>query len=255
MCSVDGASQETYEIYRVGGDFDAVIENAAEVNELKKKLGSEYPRMIWKFIVFAHNEHEIPRAKQMAQELGMEFQVALPIETDLSVGKDIECTFSPANDKDQLRREMRFAAMTECEEVIGYDPMPSTCMQLWEQPVVNWNGDILGCCSSQKKIGGNAFVDGLDKAINNADIRYARAMVLGLKPPREDIGCSDCYVYKEMARSGRWLKPKPPDKLVRSYIDHFGIPPTDRSWSIRAYSYIQGSVVPWSYLIIREKFS
>ena len=76
-CSIDGASQETYRRYRVRGNFENVIGNIRKINEFKRLYRSELPRLCWQFIVFGHNERELPEARRMAQELGMEFFVAV----------------------------------------------------------------------------------------------------------------------------------------------------------------------------------
>jgi MoaA/NifB/PqqE/SkfB family radical SAM enzyme len=255
LCSIDGASQEPYEMYRVNGNLEALLENAAEITRLKRKRGSRYPRLIWKFIAFAHNEHEVPRAKKMAAELDMEFNLTLPIETDLSVGKSIECAFSPPKDTDQLRHELGYASEDECRQVLGFDPWRGLCIQLWEQPVVNWNGDILGCCSSQKKIGGNAFRDGLLPSVNDPSMRYARSMVMGLEPPRDEIGCSDCYIYKQLSRSGDWLRVTPANRVLHFYLNHFPMPRNSKRWDAFTYSYLQKNLVPWAYWYLHYKFS
>jgi MoaA/NifB/PqqE/SkfB family radical SAM enzyme len=65
-CSIDGATPETYQIYRVRGNFDRVIENIERINQFKRKHSSELPKLTWQFVVFGHNEHEIPAARQMA---------------------------------------------------------------------------------------------------------------------------------------------------------------------------------------------
>lgn len=70
-CSIDGASQDTYAKYRVGGDFDRVIENVRKINHHKKAYGTQYPKLTWQFVVFGHNQHEIPMARTLARELGM----------------------------------------------------------------------------------------------------------------------------------------------------------------------------------------
>jgi MoaA/NifB/PqqE/SkfB family radical SAM enzyme len=35
-CSIDGASSETYKVYRVGGNLDKVLENIKKINCYKK---------------------------------------------------------------------------------------------------------------------------------------------------------------------------------------------------------------------------
>jgi MoaA/NifB/PqqE/SkfB family radical SAM enzyme len=42
-CSIDGASQEVYSVYRVKGDFDRVIGHIRQINAFKKKYRSPYP--------------------------------------------------------------------------------------------------------------------------------------------------------------------------------------------------------------------
>ena len=61
-CSIDGASQETYQMYRVGGDFHQVLANIDVINAHKKRLGRNTPILLWQFVVMGHNEHEIDKA-------------------------------------------------------------------------------------------------------------------------------------------------------------------------------------------------
>lgn len=71
--SIDGASDEIYKIYRIGGNLDRVIENINRINFYKKKYNSLVPKLEWLFVIFGHNEHELPAAKKMAKNLGMKF--------------------------------------------------------------------------------------------------------------------------------------------------------------------------------------
>jgi molybdenum cofactor biosynthesis enzyme MoaA len=58
---LDGTDQETANIYRVNTRFDEVF----NVMKLGASLGVN---IIWQFIVFKHNEHQIEQARQMAKE-------------------------------------------------------------------------------------------------------------------------------------------------------------------------------------------
>ena len=163
VCSIDGASQETYSIYRVRGKFANVIDNIRKINELKQRFNSPFPELIWKFIVFGHNEHEVPVAREMARELGMEFSTALNVDPD----------YSPVRHPE--------ASRDEPEALYGYK---SFCHQLWDEPQINWDGKVLGCCiNTWSDFGGNAFRDGLTASLNTEQIQYARAMLLGRAPP------------------------------------------------------------------------
>lgn len=67
----DGATKEQYEKYRVGGQFDLVMENMRRVIARKRERGLQYPLLEWRFLVFSHNEHEVPLARQLAQDMGV----------------------------------------------------------------------------------------------------------------------------------------------------------------------------------------
>lgn len=72
ILSVDGATQETYQKYRQGGDFERVTNNIEKLVAAKKKYNMRSPRLIWQFLTFEHNVSEIPLAKEMAKNLGVD---------------------------------------------------------------------------------------------------------------------------------------------------------------------------------------
>ena len=72
--SVDGFSQEAYERHRVGGNVKLVRENLERLAKSRDRLGLD-TQIIYKFLVFKHNEHEIDDARRFAQDIGIEFAV------------------------------------------------------------------------------------------------------------------------------------------------------------------------------------
>ena len=80
---------------------------------------------------------------------------------------------------------------------------------MWHGPQLSFDGRVLGCCSNYAGWGdyGNAFDLGLEETLNGERMRYARAMLLGRKTARDDIPCSKCPRYRDMQRSGNWLRP------------------------------------------------
>lgn len=197
-CSIDGASQETYEQYRIRGNFSQVMENIAKINGYKKKYDSSLPRLTWQFVIFGHNEHEIPVARKMASDLGMKFVTKLAWNQ----------TDSPVKDKKLVQQETGKAYTSEKEyrEMTGVRFYRHICTQLWNTPQINWDGRNLGCCVNYwGDFGGNAFQDGLLETINHEKIRYARGMLTGQEEPREDIPCTKCWYYKDLRKNGRYL--------------------------------------------------
>ena len=70
--SLDGATEQTYRQYRVGGHFDLVISNVNRLVQRKRELGLDFPLIEWRFLRFQHNEHEEDAARAMAKRLGVD---------------------------------------------------------------------------------------------------------------------------------------------------------------------------------------
>lgn len=199
VCSIDGATQETYERYRVGGDLAKVLANVRRINEYKRKYHSRYPLLNWQMIAFGHNEHEIPAAKKMAKKLKMRFYLKMCWNDD----------FSPVQEKDLIKREMKCVAATrrELEAIKKRSYHNFCCRSLWLRPRINWDGRVIGCDVNRwGDYGSNIFRDGFLPAINSEKIEYARRMLLGEVPPRDDIPCFNCQVYNFRREQGRPLK-------------------------------------------------
>jgi MoaA/NifB/PqqE/SkfB family radical SAM enzyme len=122
--SIDGARQETYEQYRVRGDFARVVENCRLVRDAKRRLGSKTPRMTWIFHVFPHNVDDVDTARAMAAELEM----TVSIEKGWVVGQE----WDPGG---------------KWSFILG-EPQPDSCYFLWYAAVINNDGGVAPCCGS-----------------------------------------------------------------------------------------------------------
>lgn len=201
-CSIDGASSETYKTYRVNGNFETVLGNIRQINFFKQRYRSEYPQLTWQFLIFGHNEHEILLARKLATELGMNFGLKL----------SWDAKFSPVRAQEFVRKKVGAASRDEFKQKSGIDYMQSLCHQLWDQPQINWDGKVLGCCRNFWGDFGkeNVFKDGLVHSINNEKIAYAKGMLLGKNVARDDIPCTTCNIYLGMKTDGKWLKRRGP---------------------------------------------
>jgi MoaA/NifB/PqqE/SkfB family radical SAM enzyme len=184
--SIDGASQQTYAQYRVGGNLEQVLANIRTINAYKAQYQSPYPALKWQFIAFGHNEHELPLARQMAAELGMAFKVKLnyqpeqfPVQNPDFVAEQSGLGVADVRSYEQRHRRV-------------YSP---ACLQLWTAPQVNWDGKLLGCCVNHFDDFGNAFEVPLAQLLQSERYQYAKAMLLNQAPAREDIPCTACKRY------------------------------------------------------------
>jgi Radical SAM superfamily/Iron-sulfur cluster-binding domain len=72
--SIDGAKQESYQIYRRGGDFNKVLKIMKRLAEIKKEQNSETPFINWRYILFRWNDsnEEMDLARKLAAELDID---------------------------------------------------------------------------------------------------------------------------------------------------------------------------------------
>lgn len=202
--SIDGATPKTYAIYRRGGDFNTVINNVKKINYFKKKYNSQYPILTYKFILFGHNEHEIDQAKDLAKKLDMEMLFM----------QNFDKSYSPVKNKELIKQKTGVDTSFSQREYIAtmYQKDHKQyffCKDLWATPHVNWDGRIVTCCDVQNEdFGGNAFKDGLLKALNNSKILYAKSVVAENVKPIAEIPCSTCIIHKLVTKMNLKIKPQ-----------------------------------------------
>lgn len=110
-----------------------------------------------------------------------------------------------------LRDEVGAAFRAEFREAQGRVYLEEMCLQLWEQPQVHWDGTVLGCGRNfWGDFGGNAFTEGLDAALHHERMVYARAMLRGEVPARDDVPCTRCEIYQDRRAAGRWVREPTP---------------------------------------------
>lgn len=136
IISIDGTSQESYAKYRLGGQLDAVLAGTKNILAARKKLGKNYPRVVWQFIVFRHNESEIPELRRLARAYGVD---KLVIKTAQIYDFANAENWLPEN-KDLSRYEKRG------EEVRLKNRMHNRCWRMWSGCVITWDGGVVPCC-------------------------------------------------------------------------------------------------------------
>lgn len=72
--SVDGASPETYSIYRNNEHFNRVINNMKQIVKLRNQFGLRYPIITYRYILFKwnDNDYEMNAARELARNIGVD---------------------------------------------------------------------------------------------------------------------------------------------------------------------------------------
>ncbi len=137
IISIDGTSQEVYENYRRGGSLEKVIEGTREILEQKKQLKSKTPHVVWQFVVFKPNQHQINEVKQMGRRIGVD-QIAIKTAQiyDFENGNDL------IPDLDQYARYRK----TKEGKYEIKNKLLNQCWRMWQGCVITWDGKVVPCC-------------------------------------------------------------------------------------------------------------
>ncbi len=180
--SIDGATQETYIQYRRNGNLNKVFANIRKLNEYKRIYGSDYPKLSWQFIVFGHNEHEIPTIKKLCAEFDMVFNPKMN-----------HSDFSPVKDVAFIKKETGLTYASREEYKARYKTAyKHSCYQCLCSPQVNWNGDVLGCCVNKWKGLGNAYERPLSEIMGGSLYKAMIDFLFGNGDVNESMPCYYC---------------------------------------------------------------
>ncbi len=136
IISIDGTTQETYGKYRIGGNVEKVIDGTKKLLYWKKKLNKTTPHIIWQFIVFKHNEHQLPEIKRLSKEIGVD---ELGIKTAQIYDYKTSDDFIPTNE--DLARYRKTETGYEIK-----NKLLNQCWRMWRGSVITWDGLVVPCC-------------------------------------------------------------------------------------------------------------
>ena len=137
IISIDGASQDTYESYRVGGSLEKVIEGTKNVIHWKKKLNSKKPHVIFQFLVVKPNEKDIPEIYKLAKELGVD---EVKLKTAQIYDYEKGSSLIPDNPK-YSRYQLQANGLYRIK-----NKLLNQCWKMWHSCVVTWDGKVVPCC-------------------------------------------------------------------------------------------------------------
>lgn len=135
VISVDGATQETYSRYRVGGSLEKVLQGIRNLVTAKRRLRRKTPYLFMQFLLMKHNEHELPAMERLAKELGV----------DRLLKKNIQVE-TLAEAREWLPNEERHRRYHLTENDFTAKNGKGVCIRPWVTTMVNWDGTVVPCC-------------------------------------------------------------------------------------------------------------
>ncbi|MBK8225972.1 MAG: SPASM domain-containing protein [Flavobacteriales bacterium] len=137
IISLDGTTQETYAQYRREGELSKVIEGTKRIVEWKRRLKSRTPHVVFQFLVVKPNEHQIPEARKMARELGVD-------ELWLKTAQ----IYDPKDDHPLIPSQDEYARYRRSDSGVWEvkNKLEDNCWKMWHSCVITWDGRVVPCC-------------------------------------------------------------------------------------------------------------
>lgn len=133
IVSLDGLSDETYTKYRVGGKVQNVLNGLEKLSQLP---ANERPFIELQFLVFSHNEHEIPEL----QKLKKKYHIDKITLKSAQIYENSQVDFLPEN-KNFSRYEVSESGSFRLKNGIK-----NQCKRLIFGTVVCFDGRVVPCC-------------------------------------------------------------------------------------------------------------
>lgn len=174
VISADGASQDTYQKYRVKGDFELILENMKLLVHIKNKLKKRDPKIIWKFLVNRFNESELHKAKIIAKNIGVEI-----LFEKMGLGDDL-----PDFQFNNSIEERKAVWLPKNKDYISdyYKSHKNStfflgeCNQLFQSVVINPDGKVTPCCwiTDEANVWGDLNTQSIEDIWYNDNYLYSR---------------------------------------------------------------------------------
>ena len=179
IISLDGSKKETYDLYRMGGDFDEIIKGVKELAAVRgKKLK---PLISLQFLLLKHNIDEIEDFKRLRKETGADrilwktVQVSTRTEAEEYLPNDTE--FSRYSDRSASQVKKR---SLDCRRIIY-------------SAVVDWNGNMVPCCfdKDEKHVMGNVLERNFNEVWFSEEMMKFRRNIASGRMPEMCHNCTE----------------------------------------------------------------
>jgi MoaA/NifB/PqqE/SkfB family radical SAM enzyme len=181
---VDGLSQKKYEMTRVGGRIDRVLNNLERVCTFRNEMGLEYPKVEVQYIKFKHNVDEVEPARRKMEQIGIDQFTEFWGDLGNYVDRDPEY-FEVIRPREKRRLPL--------------------CYWPHNSIVIKYNGDVIPCCSfrtghqytsvDDPRVFGNIFKTSLQEVWNSEAYRRARRIVNNPQAADRDPVTKDHFCY------------------------------------------------------------
>lgn len=204
--SMDGATKETYEYLRVGGNFDKVCHNLRYLFAEKRRRKSPLPIVDMHYIVNSDNEHEMADFVRLVRDLAGEQRAGIQFTEVLYEFEGIQTRKVPITER-RIREVMAEGRKQGVQVWINRNAEGRTKADMrdcnaWHSPFIFVDGTVVPCCARNEsgnrrwqveRAMGNIFQQSFKEIWNGkAYTELRRKMRKGETPDY----CDGCPVFK-----------------------------------------------------------
>jgi radical SAM protein with 4Fe4S-binding SPASM domain len=216
--SVDGATKNTYELVRVGSNFDKVVSNIRLLTDVKQQMRSETPHLRVVFVLMRLNLHELAELVRLAASLSVREIFAQHLCHDFKEST-LPAKYRPMRNfvddqtlfnEDPSRIKRSFDEAQAVAQEVGIDlrlpsPRPTPralgsrgrarCDWPWRGMYMSYDGQSMPCCmiSTPDRFNfGNAVASGARALWSGDAYEEFRRRLESDNPPEI---CASCSVY------------------------------------------------------------
>ncbi|MFH1449878.1 MAG: radical SAM protein [bacterium] len=208
--SFGGAREETYQYIR-GISMAPIVENIKKLNELKKSLGSNKPKISLALVVMKSMFPELLEVVDLAKDMGInKIELANIVVQDPRLQD--ESSWLHQEECQHLMEDFRKRVCSYGLELLQFNLKESieTCQHIFSSLTITWDGFILSC-PQERFILGSLENDQLAKIWNNEKYYKLRDRYY-----REGISklCPNCFSWKNDASAFLY-----PNKNSRAFAE------------------------------------
>lgn len=139
---VDGATQESFSTYRVGGELQEALNTLKRLVAAKERQGVRYPLVEFRSLATKYTEREMPQLLAMAEEVGADVFSVKTLRPYDYRGHDIDNELAPLSD-DLARYAYDGDRDSATRDKSKNGPL--TCGKPLYAPTLNSDGDVVFC--------------------------------------------------------------------------------------------------------------
>jgi len=193
--SLDGATKETYELIRVGSNFEIVLNNIKSLIELKEIKKINYPKINFNYVVNKYNFKEILKFIELIGSIKKNEEVLISFVNTMSIHIDLRNIYSDDNQQKIIlqanQRAKEIGVLLEWRNFPRIKMSIQNC-EMWTRPCIMPNGDFFPCCviNGQAPFG-NVFQENFKELWNKNNYKNFRKNIAIGKVP---LFCKKCEI-------------------------------------------------------------